>query len=154
MEAVLVFVVSPMGAISSDDLGKPRTAETTGDVRGRSRSFIGEENAPVGRAPGNGRPDASILERGRGGNTVPNQTKAGRAPSSARPTGVGLSQDGPAPRRTNARRIRGLGSGYGKREGLRGQRDAGRALGNRAVYGCSYRESIAEVGEKHLFRAS
>jgi hypothetical protein len=154
MEAVLVFVVSPVGAISSDDLGKPRTAGTTGDVRGRSRSFIGEDNAPARRAPMKGRPDASILERGRGGNTVPHQTEAGPAPSSARPTGVGLSQDGPAPRRTNARWIRGLGSGYGKREGLRGQRDASRALGNRAVYGCSYRESIAEVGEKHLFRAS
>jgi hypothetical protein len=68
MEAVLVFVVSAMGEIPSDDLGKPRTAETTGDVRGRSRSFVGEENAPVRRAPVKGSPDASILERGRGGN--------------------------------------------------------------------------------------
>lgn len=67
MEAVLVFVVSRVGAIPSDDLGKPRTAGTTGDVRDRSRSFIGEDNTPVGRAPVKGRPDASILERGRGG---------------------------------------------------------------------------------------
>jgi len=50
--------------------------------------------------------------------------------------------------------IRGLGLGSGERERLRGRRDASRALGNRAIFGCSYRESIAEVGEKHLFRSS
>lgn len=67
MDAVLVFVARGMGAIPSHHLGKPRTAGTTGDVRGRSRSFIGEDNAPVRRAPVTGSPDASILERGRSG---------------------------------------------------------------------------------------
>lgn len=34
-----------------------------------------------------------------------------------------------------------------------GQRSASCALGSRAVHGCSCRESVAEVGEKHLLRS-
>lgn len=154
MEAVLAFVGEAAGAIPSTILGKPRPTKVTGDVRGRSRSVIGEDNAPVGRAPVKGRPDASLLERGRGETPcrdrlklVPRRQARGRPGSDCRKMvrrHAGRTLVG----------IRGLGSGSGKREGLRGQRDASRALGNRAVYGCSYRESIAEVGEKHLVRAS
>jgi hypothetical protein len=135
-------------------LGKPRPAGVTGDVRGRSRSFIGEDNTPAGRALERVLRRRAPRERTRR-QTVSRQTEAGPAPSSARPTGVGLSQDGPAPRRTNARWSSGFRlRSASKREGLRGRHDASRALGNRAVYGCSYRESIAEVGKKHLSRAS
>jgi hypothetical protein len=126
----------------------------TGDVRGRSRSCIGEDNAPVRRAPVKRRPDASLLERGRGETQCRDRLKlVTRRQARGRP-----GSDCRKMVRRHAGRtlvgIRGLGSGSGKRERLRGQRDASRALGNRAVYECSYRESIAEVGEKHLVRAS
>jgi hypothetical protein len=97
MEAVLVLA----------DLGKPRSTETTGDVRGRSRSVIGEENTPVGRASQTWTPRRRAPRK----RTRRHRVATGPswpAPSSARPTGVGLSQDGPAPRRTNAGRYSGL----------------------------------------------
>lgn len=41
----------------------------------------------------------------------------------------------------------------GEGEASCGQRSASYAPGSRAVHGCSCRESVAEVGEKHLLRA-
>jgi hypothetical protein len=86
--------------------------------------------------------------------TVSRGAEAGPAPSSVRPTGVGLPKGGPAPRRRTARRERGLVS-RPRRAGkyLRGRRGESRVLGSRAIHECSCRKSVAEVGEEHLPRS-
>jgi hypothetical protein len=79
-----------------------RARETTRDVRGRSHNSFGEENAPMGWAARESAPTPRSRE-GTRRNTVWRRAEAGHAPSSAGPTGVGSSQDGPAPRGTYAR---------------------------------------------------
>jgi hypothetical protein len=72
--------------------------------------------------------------------------EAGDAPSSACPAGVGLPQGGPASHgRTEPSRAR---------EASCDQYGASRAPGSRTVHGCSCRESVAEVGERHLLRVT
>jgi hypothetical protein len=81
---------------------------------------------------------------------VHGSAEAGGAPSSARPAGVGLSQDGPT---SHGRTRPPLRKEDGEGEASCGQRSASYAPGSRAVHGCSCRESVAEVGERHLLRA-
>lgn len=50
----------------------------------------------------------SRASREDGTNNVSRQAEAGQAPSSAGPTGAGLSKDGPVPRRTRAHRCSGF----------------------------------------------
>ena len=70
-------------------------------------------------------------------------TEAGGAPSSAYPTGVELPKGGSTPfGRTRSR--------SGKHPTV--VRSASCGLGDRVMYGCSCRKSVAEVGKKHLFR--
>jgi hypothetical protein len=67
--------------------------------------------------------------------------EAGDAPSSAYPTGVELPQGGSAPLgRTRPR----------SRKHPAVVRSESCELGNRTIHGCSCRESVAEVGKKHL----
>jgi hypothetical protein len=74
------------------------------------------------------------------------EAEAGGAPSSACPAGVGLPQGGPTSHgRTGPSRVR---------QALCDQRSASCAPGSRTVHGCSCRESVADVGEKHLLRAT
>lgn len=98
-----------------------RETEPGGDDRGRQRS-VAQLHRRRQRSGGAGTPTGaptspSSREEEAAGNTVSRQTEAGPAPSSARPTGVGLSQDGPAPRRTNV----GPGSGFRLRIGANGR---------------------------------
>jgi hypothetical protein len=58
---------------------------TTGDVRGRLRSAIGEDNAPMGRPARKGGPTPRSPRGDAGGKTVPRATEAGPTPSSVRP---------------------------------------------------------------------
>jgi hypothetical protein len=51
-------------------------------------------------------------------------------------------------------KYRALVPWHGRRSWGEGQRGASRALGNRAIYECSCRKAVADVGEKHLVRES
>lgn len=111
----------------------------TGSVRGRSPASHAVENAAARqRCPkGNAR---SAPPRGIGGQWSERPKLEARRQS--RPTWGRI-----AARLSGAAQIDGLTSG-----GLRGRLRESGALGNRAVHGCSCRESDAEVGEKHLPR--
>jgi hypothetical protein len=86
--------------------GQPRVAGATWDVRGYSRSVIGEDNAPMTRSPHSGAPTSCRPKIAARRITVSRGTEAGPALSSVRPTGVGLPKGGPAPRRRTTRRER------------------------------------------------
>jgi hypothetical protein len=89
---------------SSKARGQPRIGGTTGDVRGHSRSTTGEENAPMGRPPAR----AARRNEARKGFEADHRVARNRSWICAvkrRPTGVGLPQGGPAPRRRTAHRV-------------------------------------------------
>lgn len=69
-------------------------------------------------------------------------SEAGGASSSAALPGVGLPRGGPAPR---SRWHLGSRSGVHRGGGLRGE---SHGLGSRAIFGCSYRRSVAEIGRE------
>jgi hypothetical protein len=132
---------------------KPEVTGTPRGVRGQSRSAIGEDNAPLGREPERAPRHHVLREEGevetpcRDGLKLATrrQARANRGRIVARRSGATqdevrfeLGASVPSPRRAG---------------GLRGRRGESRALGSRAVYECSCRTSIADVGEKHLSRA-
>ena len=71
------------------------------------------------------------------------QAEAGGASSNADPLEVGSSQGGPAPSPDGSGRKHRAHRGGG----LQGE---SRGLRSRAIYGCAYRMSVAEIGKKHL----
>ena len=132
MEAVLA-PRDPSGLVRS-----PRGA--TGSVRGRSPALSSADNAGSWQH----RDGIAVLaspNASRGRRRGTEWPKLGATPSSVDSTGAGLPQGGPAlPGRTRSR--------SGKHPGV--QAGASLRPGNRAVHGCSCRESVAEVGLKHL----
>jgi hypothetical protein len=90
------------------------------------------------------------LEQEQGSESERRRNRSWAAPSSARSSGVGLPQGGPAPVAA------GSGAGFGSLSTLlRRLVSAAQAarLGNPAIWrGARYEKSVAEVGEKHLPR--
>jgi len=115
-------------------------SEVDRQLRARSRTPR-RGGAAFGRMPG------SSLRQGRRGRERVGQSWS-RAPSSARPAGVGSSKGGLAP-------LPGLVMVVSATMGAAGggQPSESCAPGSRAIRECSGCESVAEVGEKHLSRS-
>jgi len=107
--------------------GQPRVGGTTGDVRGHSRSTTGEENAPMGRPPARAARRHAAL-KGYGADHRVARSRSWICAVKRRPTGVGLPQGGPAPRRRTAHRV-----GARARESAVGLRTDGREVPARST---------------------
>ena len=150
VDAVL-FDVGPVEAILvlRDDPGLGPD-DRAGSDRERQRSNASPECPADNAEPGWSPPRGDPCPRPPDGGIVRVSTEAGDAPSSAHPAGAGLPRGGPASHgRTRSR----SGKHPAVSAAFSFTGDPG-APGSRAIHGCSYRESIAEVGEKHLLRAA
>jgi len=114
----------------------------TGSVRGRTSASCMAEKARPRWYRRKAAPGSALAERR-------TETCTDRPKLEARRQA--RAQPGPDYRKVVRRRTGELGPRVG--EASCGQRSASCAPGSRAVHGCSCRESIAEVGEKHLLRA-
>jgi len=128
--------------------GENRAASrgATGSVRGRSSALrVADKAKPGWHRPIKGRePDDRKAER-RSGVVCERPKLEARRQARAQP--------GSDCRKVVRRRTKAT---FPSREtdAVCGQCSASCALGNRTVHGCSCRESIAEVGEKHLLRVT
>jgi hypothetical protein len=134
-------------ARGSPNSGRLRGA--TGSVRGRTSASRMAENARPRRRRHRGGARICTSPKGeqsrvRIGRSWRRAVK--RAPSRGRIVArrSGVARKNPTPPAFGRR---------GEGEASCGQRSASYAPGSRAVHGCSCRESVAEVGEKHLLRA-
>jgi hypothetical protein len=142
-EGAAEAVLAPRKCLGFNNSGRLRGA--TGSVRGRTSASRMVEKATPRWHRHRRCPDPPSREARR---TVHGSAEAGGVPSSTRLAGVGLSQGGPA----SHGRTRPLRKGENG-EASCGQCSASCAPGSRTVYGCSCRQSVAEVGERHLLRA-
>jgi len=136
------FLVSTRG----ENSGRLRGA--TGSVRGRTSASRMVENAKPRWRRQKAVPGSALAERRTEPCTDRPKLEARRQaraqPGSDCRKAVRRRTEEPDPSRFRAR---------GEGEASCGQRSASYAPGSRAVHGCSCRESVAEVGERHLLRA-
>jgi hypothetical protein len=145
-EPILVTEGSRATADRRDDRGRQRSLAQHHRRRKRSDGAAARKGSPTQRSSKGFRGGSPCREEPK--LDLRRQAQANRGRIAARRSGA-----------TQENRSSGRGSGARKRgrtfapmEGkhLRGRRGESRVLGSRAIRGCSCRESVAEVGEKHL----
>ena len=129
------FRIEVVRTAAECDRGRQRSSASSALGR-QSRARVVPPNVAVPALPGVARLT---------GNVVCSMTEAGAAPSSACPTGAGLPLQGGGSAPLGRTRSRS-----GKNPAV--VRSASCESGNRMIYGCSCRKSVAEVGKKHLVR--
>jgi hypothetical protein len=132
--------------------GFRRARGATGSVRGRSPTLNSADKVGSGGRHRSRWCSRSPVGRNASRGHVRDTTEAGDASSNACPAGAELPQGGSAPLgRTRHELSASAGSARsGKNPAV--TRGASCEPGNRTVGECSCRESVAEVGKKHLLR--
>ena len=135
-----------------------RARGATESVRGRSPTSHAADNAAVRWPPPSSESPPhppTAQSGGRATRAVVEWTEAGdRAVKRALPgAGSPFSFRGEEAGWRRSRPHASARKGWGKRMAAVGEAQAS-ALGNQAIHGCSCRESVAEVGEEHLPRAT
>lgn len=133
------------------------TPKGAGDDRRRQRSvaqLLRRRKRSVGVGCSRERPDATFSR----GNEAEHRVATGRSWSGAVKRGANrgriVARRFGATRNVRSARARGFGFESGWAQRPRGLRGASCVLGHRTIHGCSCRTSIADVGEKHLSRAT